>query len=40
MLKVDGLRGFANSCHHIALIDQVAEANFEVEKRVQKGCKR
>ena len=40
VLKVDGLRGFATSCHHIACIDQVAEARFEVEKRVQNGCEK
>ena len=40
MLKVDGLRGFATSCHHLASIDQVAETHFEVEERVQNGCER
>ena len=38
MLKVDGLRVFATSCHHIACIDQAAIASFEVEKREQIGC--
>jgi len=38
VLQVDGLRGFATSYHHIACIEQVAEAHFEVEKRVQNGC--
>jgi len=40
MLKVDALRGFATNCHHIDFIDQVAESNFEVEKRVQNGCEK
>ncbi len=39
MLKVVGVRGFATSCHHIAFIDQVAEASFEAEKRCKTGAK-
>ena len=40
MLRVNGLRGYATSCHHIAFIDQVAIAAFELEKRVKNGCER
>jgi hypothetical protein len=39
MLKVDGVRGFATSCHHIAFIGHVAEATFETEKRCKTGAK-